>query len=123
MSLKQDRKDWQQRVDSCLEHWLPKDNIEPEILHKAMRYAVFNGGKRIRPILVDEGPMSPESLGEEVLDKIRSRKYAMGIVPYNTDHGGFYGNIHALLKHLADCRFIGIGTDGSLHEMWWLAER
>jgi len=44
--------DWQSRVDKTLEHWLPKSNIEPFRLHEAMRYSVFNGGKRIRPVLV-----------------------------------------------------------------------
>ena len=43
---------WQARVDSALEHWLPKPTIEPFRLHEAMRYAVLNGGKRLRPILV-----------------------------------------------------------------------
>ena len=42
----------QARVDSELESWLPEENIQPERLHQAMRYAVFNGGKRIRPVLV-----------------------------------------------------------------------
>jgi farnesyl diphosphate synthase len=45
------KQQWQSRVDACLDRWLPKDSIEPGRLHSAMRYAVFNGGKRIRPIL------------------------------------------------------------------------
>ena len=43
---------WQTQVDARLDDWLPKDSIKPEQLHEAMRYAIFNGGKRIRPILV-----------------------------------------------------------------------
>ncbi|MCK5876506.1 MAG: polyprenyl synthetase family protein, partial [Candidatus Marithrix sp.] len=43
---------YQQRVDKTLDKWLPSINTEPTKLHKAMRYAVYNGGKRIRPILV-----------------------------------------------------------------------
>lgn len=39
----------QLRIESVLDHCLPKD--DPEILHQAMRYAVLGGGKRIRPIL------------------------------------------------------------------------
>ncbi|MCG8427637.1 MAG: (2E,6E)-farnesyl diphosphate synthase [Chromatiales bacterium] len=42
----------QTRVDQALNHWLPADTIQPEKLHQAMRYATFNGGKRIRPLLV-----------------------------------------------------------------------
>lgn len=38
-------------IDRALETWLPAENVEPESIHKAMRYSVFAGGKRIRPIL------------------------------------------------------------------------
>lgn len=41
-----------QQVDAALEQWLPAVNIEPQRLHQAMRYSVFNGGKRVRPFLV-----------------------------------------------------------------------
>lgn len=41
-----------QQVDQALEHFLPAKNIRPANLHQAMRYSVFNGGKRIRPLLV-----------------------------------------------------------------------
>ncbi|MGD8926034.1 MAG: (2E,6E)-farnesyl diphosphate synthase [Thioalkalispiraceae bacterium] len=52
MSLEHDKAVfWQARVDASLDQWLPAETIEPEQLHKAMRYAVFNGGKRIRPVL------------------------------------------------------------------------
>ena len=44
--------DYQQRVDACLDEALPKATVAPQLLHDAMRYAVFNGGKRIRPLLV-----------------------------------------------------------------------
>lgn len=40
------------RVAQALEHWLPAPDIHPAILHQAMRYAVLDGGKRLRPILV-----------------------------------------------------------------------
>lgn len=42
---------WQKRADQALEKWLPTEATLPEQLHKAMRYAVLNGGKRIRPVL------------------------------------------------------------------------
>jgi len=38
-------------VDKALDEMLPAEDNEPAILHKAMRYSVFAGGKRIRPIL------------------------------------------------------------------------
>lgn len=42
----------QQRVTNALDNWLPQSSILPERLHEAMRYAVLNGGKRVRPVLV-----------------------------------------------------------------------
>lgn len=39
-------------VDDCLERLLPPEQQHPQIIHKAMRYSVFAGGKRVRPILV-----------------------------------------------------------------------
>ncbi len=43
--------DYQQRVDARLDEALPPTSLEPKRLHEAMRYAVFNGGKRVRPLL------------------------------------------------------------------------
>jgi geranylgeranyl diphosphate synthase type II len=42
----------QQRVvDQALDRWVPQEAAPPETIHKAMRYSLFAGGKRIRPIL------------------------------------------------------------------------
>lgn len=38
-------------VDAALEKYCPKATEFPQTLHQAMRYSVFAGGKRIRPIL------------------------------------------------------------------------
>ncbi|WP_250514569.1 farnesyl diphosphate synthase [Caballeronia sp. INDeC2] len=40
------------RVETALEHYLPRTEIAPARLHEAMRYAVLGGGKRVRPLLV-----------------------------------------------------------------------
>lgn len=42
----------QNRINAVLQECLPPAEKTPERLHQAMRYAVFNGGKRIRPLLV-----------------------------------------------------------------------
>jgi geranylgeranyl diphosphate synthase, type II len=44
----QDRRN---RVDEALELWVPAETIPPHSIHKAMRYSLFAGGKRIRPVL------------------------------------------------------------------------
>jgi farnesyl diphosphate synthase len=41
-----------ERVASKLDSVLPAAAHSPKLLHDAMRYAVFNGGKRVRPLLV-----------------------------------------------------------------------
>ncbi len=38
-------------IDDALDRFLPKENVSPLTIHKAMRYSVFAGGKRLRPIL------------------------------------------------------------------------
>jgi geranylgeranyl diphosphate synthase, type II len=38
-------------VDAALDRLLPAETTEPVSIHTAMRYSVFAGGKRIRPIL------------------------------------------------------------------------
>ena len=40
------------RVNDGLDRALPAPDTSPQILHEAMRYAVLNGGKRVRPLLV-----------------------------------------------------------------------
>lgn len=50
-----DLKPWlkstQKQVDSALGGYLPRENTAPKTIHKAMRYSLFAGGKRLRPIL------------------------------------------------------------------------
>lgn len=41
-----------QRIETALEAWLPPEQAPPAKLHRAMRYAVLGGGKRVRPTLV-----------------------------------------------------------------------
>jgi geranylgeranyl diphosphate synthase, type II len=38
-------------VDKTLDRYLPQANTKPVTLHRAMRYSLFAGGKRLRPIL------------------------------------------------------------------------
>jgi geranylgeranyl diphosphate synthase type II len=39
------------KVNRALDHYLPKATAKPATIHKAMRYSLFAGGKRMRPAL------------------------------------------------------------------------
>jgi geranylgeranyl diphosphate synthase type II len=39
------------RIDAALDRLLPPESTPPETIHRAMRYSLFAGGKRIRPVL------------------------------------------------------------------------
>jgi geranylgeranyl diphosphate synthase type II len=51
MDLKRYLADRQKAVDRALDRFLPKESAKPATIHKAMRYSLFAGGKRLRPIL------------------------------------------------------------------------
>ncbi len=54
MNIKAEIKERMEEVDRHLDRLLPKETEYPDIIFKAMRYSVFAGGKRLRPILVLE---------------------------------------------------------------------
>jgi geranylgeranyl diphosphate synthase type II len=58
----------QRRIDVTLQRLVPPESTPPESIHKAMRYSLFAGGKRIRPILciaaaeaISDSPVGIES--------------------------------------------------------------
>src|SRR5438067_6508887 len=58
----------QKAVDAALDRWVPAESEEPSNIHQAMRYSLFAGGKRIRPLLaiasaeaVSDAPLGIES--------------------------------------------------------------
>ncbi|MEI6713844.1 MAG: polyprenyl synthetase family protein [Verrucomicrobiota bacterium] len=38
-------------IDSALDQFIPSEKTKPHTIHKAMRYSIFAGGKRLRPAL------------------------------------------------------------------------
>lgn len=40
-----------EQVNRALDRFLPKETVRPATIHKAMRYSIFAGGKRMRPAL------------------------------------------------------------------------
>ncbi|MFZ3374343.1 MAG: polyprenyl synthetase family protein [Chthoniobacterales bacterium] len=51
MNLKAYLKSRQEKIERALDRHLPKESTKPVTIHKAMRYSLFAGGKRLRPIL------------------------------------------------------------------------
>jgi len=54
-------------VDAALQKSLPGDEILPARLHQAMRYSVFAGGKRLRPVLAIAAAEAVGGCAEQVL--------------------------------------------------------
>lgn len=52
MELKAYLQDRSSLVDQALDRWLPGEDTLPGSLHQSMRYSIFAGGKRLRPILM-----------------------------------------------------------------------
>src|SRR5712692_4000390 len=51
MSFREYLAEQQQLIDSELDRLVPSENVPPETIHRAMRYSLFAGGKRVRPVL------------------------------------------------------------------------
>jgi geranylgeranyl diphosphate synthase type II len=63
-------------VDAALDRHLPPESSRPQQLHKAMRYSVFAGGKRLRPVLVIAGA---EAVGGR-MDDVMTTACAMELI-------------------------------------------
>ncbi|RJQ30496.1 MAG: polyprenyl synthetase family protein [Peptococcaceae bacterium] len=55
MDLKEELKKKALLVENALEGYLPLPDTYPAVIHQAVRYSVFAGGKRLRPALVMAG--------------------------------------------------------------------
>ena len=64
--LKKDMKEKQELVNIILDRYLPRKDEYPKTIHKAMRYSIFAGGKRIRPYLT----MSTYEMYRKEVEKI-----------------------------------------------------
>src|SRR5580658_9220620 len=58
----------QRTVDAALDRWAPAETDNPPTIHRAIRYSLFAGGKRIRPLLaiaaaeaISDAPVGIES--------------------------------------------------------------
>jgi len=58
MNLREYLAQQQRLVDAELDRLVPPETTPPETIHRAMRYSLFAGGKRIRPILCIEAALT-----------------------------------------------------------------
>jgi geranylgeranyl diphosphate synthase type II len=54
-------------VDAFLDRYLPRESSPPETISRAVRYSLFAGGKRLRPVLV---LAAAEAVGGEIEDAL-----------------------------------------------------
>jgi geranylgeranyl diphosphate synthase type II len=57
----------QRLVDSELDRLVPPETAAPQTIHRAMRYSLFAGGKRIRPILCIEAARAVSDSSDEAI--------------------------------------------------------
>lgn len=55
------------QVDAELDRLVPPESAPPETIHRAMRYSLFAGGKRIRPVLCVEAALAAGGDAEATL--------------------------------------------------------
>ena len=67
MNIKKYIADKKKIIDKALGRYLPAGSLKPQIIHKAMRYSVFPGGKRIRPIFAIAGFLACGGKGSSIV--------------------------------------------------------
>jgi len=63
------------KIDAALDQQLPSEDTAPETIHKAMRYSIFAGGKRLRPVVA---LAAAEALGASRESALMMMTYAVG---------------------------------------------
>jgi geranylgeranyl diphosphate synthase type II len=67
MDIRQYLEQKREEVDRYLQSVIPSEKVMPATLHESMRYSLFAGGKRVRPILAIAAAEAVGSAGEAVL--------------------------------------------------------
>ena len=58
---------WNKSIHAALSRYTPSADAPPVVLHEAMRYSLFAGGKRLRPLLCVAGAEAVGGAGDAVL--------------------------------------------------------
>ena len=62
----------QKLIDTALDRLVPSEETPPAVIHRAMRYSLFAGGKRIRPVLCCEAAATISDHTPGILDAAAS---------------------------------------------------
>ena len=54
-------------IETAMQGFLPPEDAFPPVIHQAMHYAIYNGGKRLRPILVLQGAKLAGGKADDVM--------------------------------------------------------
>lgn len=74
---------------------------------------------RVNQIPISDGPIGRMNFNADFHKRTKSKKYALGIVPYSTPFGEEYGNIHKILGLLPSCsKMVGIGRNGKSYRLY-----
>lgn len=74
---------------------------------------------RVNQIPIFEGPIGRTTFNTDFHERTKSKKYALGIVPYSTPFGEGYRNIHKILGLLPYCsKMVGIGRNGKSYRLY-----
>jgi geranylgeranyl diphosphate synthase, type II len=83
MVLKQYFRERVKTIDCALDRYLPRGTAKPPTIHNAMRYSLFAGGKRIRPVLA---LAAAEACGGEAKDALAAACAVECIHTYSLIH-------------------------------------
>jgi geranylgeranyl diphosphate synthase type II len=70
----------QQLIDAALDRLTPPETELPETIHRAMRYSLFAGGKRIRPILCLQAATAVSSDAAGVMNGVMNAACALEMI-------------------------------------------
>jgi hypothetical protein len=96
-------------IEQVLEAW-PKASIDLLAQEEFLPFVAHN--PRIRFLPIHNGPIARNSFPSETLAATRAAPPRIGLIPFSNSHGGGYRNVHAVLRCLSRCPFVGIGCDG-----------
>jgi geranylgeranyl diphosphate synthase type II len=70
----------QKIIDSALDRWVPAESAPPQNLHRAMRYSLFAGGKRVRPVLCMEAARAVAGAADAAVGQVEDAACTLELI-------------------------------------------